>query len=482
MKQRIATLVIMCLFTVGTLTGIPWQISPENAPVVYAASYPALKTIHYVSTGNQRNDIAGYALSQVGYKESGNNNTYFGYWFGLNKNPWCAMFVSWCAAKAGVSSSIIPRLASADRGWAKRSGVYYPSKHWGGSYTPKRGDLIYFSWSVKDWADHIGIVSGTGKSGGKTYVYTVEGNKHDKVCECSYTLDNKYILGYASPKYKNYVPKVRVGDTYAAAKKALTAHGTESDPSGSRFSQLRLLSKKQTKKSITISFVKVKGASRYAVFAGKCGAAKKLKPLTITSKTNLTVKKVAGQKVRKKTYYKFLVVALDKDNKVVSTSKMIHVATAGGTVSNPKKVVRITPSSGTKTMTIGGVFRTNFKQINPPGKKVKKHRKLKYASSNSEVAAVNSSGQITAIAPGTCYVYAFTQNGRYSRVKITVKQPLPAEDPADVKSQDTEIPSDAGFDAESDADPLADSPNEKDPVSPDPINTEDQIISDLQAD
>lgn len=187
----------------GCLTGKTMGSTMGSPIESYAASYPKLKPIHYTKTNNQQKDIIGFAKTQVGYKESGNNNTYFGNWFGLNYNPWCAMFVSWCAAKAGVKKSVLPRLASADRSWAKKQGVYHKSKQWGGKYTPKKGDLIYFSWSVRDFADHIGMVSKTGTEGGTKYVYTIEGNKHDKVVTAKYPLNNRYILGYASPKYNS---------------------------------------------------------------------------------------------------------------------------------------------------------------------------------------------------------------------------------------------------------------------------------------
>lgn len=201
MKRITAIIITVCMAVTGAFTGIPQMIITGDDMTAAAASYPALKTIKYKATGNQRKDIVGFAKSQLGYAEGKNNNTYFGHWFGCNYNPWCAMFVSWSAAKAGVSKSVVPRLATADRSWAKNQKVYHKSKYWGGSYTPKSGDLIYFSWSVRDYADHIGMVTGTEKSGGTTYVKTIEGNKHDKVVEGSYALNNRYILGYASPKY-----------------------------------------------------------------------------------------------------------------------------------------------------------------------------------------------------------------------------------------------------------------------------------------
>ena len=222
MKRITAIIVTICMVVTGTFTGLPQLLTEDQGIEASAASYPSLKTIKYKATGNQRNDIIGFAKTQVGYREGSGNNTYFGSWFGCNYNPWCAMFVCWCASKAGVSKSVIPRIATADRSWAKKQGVYHKSKYWGGSYTPKKGDLIYFSWSVRDWADHIGMVTGTGKSGGTTYVYTVEGNKHDKVIEGSYPINNRYILGYTSPKYTTGDPPEETTTTKASTDKTYT--------------------------------------------------------------------------------------------------------------------------------------------------------------------------------------------------------------------------------------------------------------------
>ena len=212
-KRILVGVLIFCFSFTTAMSGVPQQFAGGTDRSVSAASYPKLKTITYVKTGNQRNDIVAFAKSQIGYKEAGNNNTYFGHWFGLNYAPWCAMFVSWSAAKAGVSKTVVPRLASADRSWAKKQGVYYKSKQWGGNYTPKKGDLIYFSWSVRDYADHIGMVTGTKTVDGKKYVNTVEGNKHDKVVTASYPLSNKYILGYAHPKYTTGQPETTTTTT-----------------------------------------------------------------------------------------------------------------------------------------------------------------------------------------------------------------------------------------------------------------------------
>lgn len=188
------------------LTGLPLA-GPvaQSSPVVdvaSAASYPAAKPITYELTGNKASDIIGVAKTQTGYTEGRNNNTVFGAWFGCNYQPWCAMFVSWCANKANISTSIVPRLASADRSWYKNNGCYQKSAYRGGDYIPKKGDIIFFSWSGRDYADHVGMVTGTRTSNGTRYVMTIEGNKGNQVKTAEYDENSKYLLGYGTPKYK----------------------------------------------------------------------------------------------------------------------------------------------------------------------------------------------------------------------------------------------------------------------------------------
>lgn len=113
---------------------------------------------------------------------------------------WCAIFVTWVMLTAGVEKDIVPRFASCDVGmqWFKDKRTWKYAKAYGGTYTPKAGDLIFFS-SKYDTSDstHVGIV--TGAAGGQ--VHTIEGNTSDAVHERSYALSNKYILGYGVPDY-----------------------------------------------------------------------------------------------------------------------------------------------------------------------------------------------------------------------------------------------------------------------------------------
>ena len=66
---------------------------------------------------SKRDEIVEIALSQKGYKEGPNNDTKYGAWYGLNYNPWCAMFVSWCADQIGILNTLIPKFAGCTTGF-----------------------------------------------------------------------------------------------------------------------------------------------------------------------------------------------------------------------------------------------------------------------------------------------------------------------------------------------------------------------------
>ncbi len=158
----------------------------------------------HVNTGNQAYDIFCVAFTQVGYAEGNNNKTKYGEWYPMNYNPWCAMFVSWCAEQAGIPTSVIPKHASCDVGvnWFKNKGRWYNSPYHGGTYTPVMGDIIYFG--VVGDSDHVGIVHSV--SGGR--VYTIEGNASDMCMAKNYDVGSSKILGYGHPAYTDTSVKV----------------------------------------------------------------------------------------------------------------------------------------------------------------------------------------------------------------------------------------------------------------------------------
>ncbi len=133
------------------------------------------------------------AEGEIGKCEPEGDDKYIKYYnetggmsFGMNV-PWCAVFVTWCKAKAGIGKDIIPHFASCDLGkaWFEKRKKFEKSRAYGGSYEPKRGDIIFFSSKYKmEDSTHVGIV--TNVSG--RAVSTIEGNSSDCVKRRSYMI------------------------------------------------------------------------------------------------------------------------------------------------------------------------------------------------------------------------------------------------------------------------------------------------------
>ncbi|WP_166246389.1 CHAP domain-containing protein, partial [Paenibacillus turpanensis] len=123
--------------------------------------------------------------------KEGNNMTPYGKWYGLNGQPWCAMFVSWIADQAGVLGTEVPKFARVTDGvqWFKDKDSYMTRSS---DYKPNAGDVIFFKNTSGQ--HHVGIVTGYDLKEG--VVYTIEGNTSDAVKRRKYYLSDPYILGY----------------------------------------------------------------------------------------------------------------------------------------------------------------------------------------------------------------------------------------------------------------------------------------------
>ena len=195
---------------VGPVDRIPGDMELPNADPVYSPSAEYMNSVYYTNllnvklTGRYHEDLVNIALSQVGYHEgnstadhgggntSGTGNyTEYGKWRGVNGQPWCAIFIGWCAVQAKIPQDTIDnqgRFANANS-----MGVEWKDSS---SYTPQKGDL--FIWDTSNdpsspsSGDHIGIVYAVDSE----YVYTVEGNSDNQVYKRRYSLNNSGIGGY----------------------------------------------------------------------------------------------------------------------------------------------------------------------------------------------------------------------------------------------------------------------------------------------
>lgn len=141
------------------------------------------------------------ARSQLGYVEGTNNDTKYGKWYGLNHNPWCDMFVSWCGAQVG-GSDVIGKYAAtmSHASWFKKI------SRWGRS--PKVGAIVFFDFDDKQstWTSHVGIVEAVRDDG---RIVTIEGNTSSGTSGSQHNGGGVYrrvraansVVGYGYPNY-----------------------------------------------------------------------------------------------------------------------------------------------------------------------------------------------------------------------------------------------------------------------------------------
>ena len=79
------------------------------------------------------------------------------------------------------------------------------------------------------------------------------------------------------------------GASAAAAEKAITSMKSDGDPKGTVYSSLKFRSTKQTTKSMTLRWSKVKNAKTYVLYGNKCGKKNKMKKIGTYKKTTLNL-------------------------------------------------------------------------------------------------------------------------------------------------------------------------------------------------
>ena len=118
--------------------------------------------------------LAG-ARRHLGEVESpaGSNHTRFGVWYGVDFQPWCAIFCTYCfeqeaggssSFKRGSSYAYVPYIVSDARN--NRNGLSVTS-------TPIAGDLVCYDWGFDGTFDHVGLFEAWATSSTFT---AVEGN------------------------------------------------------------------------------------------------------------------------------------------------------------------------------------------------------------------------------------------------------------------------------------------------------------------
>ena len=270
MKKTLKRILCLSLAVMlcGTMFVIPSGISVvEAAKVSYTGSSSFMSGKYYTQltnvdiTNNPRTNIVNIAKSQLGYQEGNalgdysglvlgaKNFTEYGLWYTQHTNPgynyagaqWCAMFVSWCAYVAGISSDIVYYHSYTETQWGKfrdQGRSYTWEQVQAGEYTPIAGDIVYFlsassaaNESNPRTVNHVGIVTEFTKD---KIMHTVEGNASSTEfttnggCVTSRTYDpsTTYVAYVCNPNYSNVAagepdPIIVDGDFIPASMQAV---------------------------------------------------------------------------------------------------------------------------------------------------------------------------------------------------------------------------------------------------------------------
>ena len=194
------------------------------------------------------------------------------------------------------------------------------------------------------------------------------------------------------------------------------------------FRRLRARSVKQTKTSVTLQWNIIKDADGYFIYGNRCNTGtKSYKYRKFATITGGDISTWTQKDLKKGTYYKYVVKAYRMVNgkKVVTDiSISVHAVTGGGKYGNAK-AVSVTQIGNKKnvskiTLKMGKTAQIKAKEVKKD-KKIARHRKLCYESSNTKVVTVTPDGLIRATGKGTCTIWVYAQNGVYKALKITVK-------------------------------------------------------------
>ena len=175
-----------------------------------------------------------------------------------------------------------------------------------------------------------------------------------------------------------------------------------------------------SKTALKIAWTKIPGADGYDVYFVKCGRDYKSKP-----KATVTGCSVKVSKLKARTEYKAYVRAWMKvgGKKVyIGDSPELHAITGGydAKYCNAKSV-KLNKSAVTLKVGKTTTVKATVKGVKS-GKKLLQHvRKVRWYSSNINVATVSKSGKIKATGTGKCTIWAIANNGVRTSVKVTVK-------------------------------------------------------------
>ena len=248
------------------------------------------------------------------------------------------------------------------------------------------------------------------------------------------------ITGLASG---NYDVRVKAAGTMLASpvvivvveayvQEPTTGQGTAVSPTSEEIQQNsiqmdRKTSVKATGKSLKVKWKKVDGADGYDIYAAVCS--KKFKGVVKSVSgdvKSVTIKKIAGKKLKAKQSYKVKVRAyrmVDGEKVYIANGRTLHVVFGSNTKYTNAKKIRVNKKNYTLKEGKTAKIRASIVKQDETKKLLSKGHgaKLTYISSNRDVAKVSKNGKITAKGKGKCTIYVYALNGTCKKVKVTVR-------------------------------------------------------------
>lgn len=168
---------------------------------------------------------------------------------------------------------------------------------------------------------------------------------------------------------------------------------------------------------IKISWIKADGADGYRIYASVCDGESNYKLIKDTKDLTGAIKNLNNKKS-----YKFYVVAyknVDGKKVRICKSMIYHVVLSDSKYTNVK-AIKVAKTS--YTLNIGDKQKLNAKSVKQEkNKKLLTHaQEFRYSSSDTTVATVSKTGEITAKQSGSCIIYVVANNGVMKKIKVNV--------------------------------------------------------------
>lgn len=181
---------------------------------------------------------------------------------------------------------------------------------------------------------------------------------------------------------------------------------------------------KQSNKGIKVSWDKTEGVSKVDVFATYCGSDFPSKAVKSTSGTKVTIKKLKDKKIDFTKNFKLYLVAYDSNGKKIGKTVNAHFAGKDNKTYTNAKVISLSKNSVSVAKGQSTKVTAKVKYANSSKKKLSTGHapKVRFRSTNREIATVDSKGNISGVKAGTCEVYAYAQNGLAKKVTVTVTE------------------------------------------------------------